>query len=211
MPVYLDTRGNSVLSVGICDRCSRKFPYVDLMPDPNFPGMRVCKDDVDQFDPWRLPAIQTENITLRFPRPDTYIGLPSDLITTQNNNAMFIEGVPPYSGAQGDLALGSTVTYGNVPHPPVPNPAPVAGNRPSVLGVLPGTGTSAGGTSVTIQGLYFTGATAVTVGGINVPTFTVTNANNITLVTPAHATGFVTVTVTTPYGTGNGVNLFQYI
>lgn len=73
MPVYLDTRGNSVLSVGICDRCSRKFAYTELMPDPNFPGMRVCKDDVDQFDPWRLPAIQTENIALRFPRPDVSI------------------------------------------------------------------------------------------------------------------------------------------
>ena len=73
MPVYLDTRGNSVLSVAICDRCSRKFAYVDLMPDPNFPGMRVCKADLDKFDPWRLPAIQTENITLRFPRPDVSI------------------------------------------------------------------------------------------------------------------------------------------
>lgn len=73
MPVYLDTRGNSVLSVAICDRCRMKFAYVDLMPDPNFPGMRVCKEDLDQFDPWRLPAIQTENIALRFPRPDTNI------------------------------------------------------------------------------------------------------------------------------------------
>ena len=73
MPVYIDTTGNSVLSVAICDRCSRKFAYVDLMPDPNFPGMRVCKEDLDQFDPWRLPAIQTENIALRFPRPDVSV------------------------------------------------------------------------------------------------------------------------------------------
>jgi hypothetical protein len=73
MPVYLDTRGNSVLSVAICDRCSRKFAYTELYPDPNFPGMRVCKADLDQFDPWRLPAIQTENIALRFPRPDVSI------------------------------------------------------------------------------------------------------------------------------------------
>ena len=72
-PVYLDTRGNSVLSVAICDRCSRKFAYVDLMPDPNFPGMRVCAEDKDNFDPWRLPAIQTENIALRFPRPDVSV------------------------------------------------------------------------------------------------------------------------------------------
>ena len=73
MPVYLDTRGNSVLSVAICDRCSRKFAYTDLMPDPNFPGMRVCAEDKDNFDPWRLPAIQTENIALRFPRPDVSV------------------------------------------------------------------------------------------------------------------------------------------
>ena len=70
MPVYIDTRGNSVLSVAICDRCSRKFAYTELMPDPNFPGMRVCKDDLDKFDPWRLAARVAENISLRFPRPD---------------------------------------------------------------------------------------------------------------------------------------------
>ena len=93
-----------MLSVAICDRCSRKFPYVDLMPDPNFPGMRVCKDDVDQFDPWRLPAIQTENITLRFPRPDVSVALPGNQLMTENNNSMFIEGVPPVAGASGDLA-----------------------------------------------------------------------------------------------------------
>ncbi len=75
MPVYLDTRGNTVLSVAICDRCNRKFAYVDLMPDPNFPGMRVCKEDLDQFDPWRLPAIKTENISLRHPRPDQNIAI----------------------------------------------------------------------------------------------------------------------------------------
>ena len=88
MPVYLDTRGNSVLSVAICDRCSRKFAYVDLMPDPNFPGMRVCKEDLDQFDPWRLPAIQTENIALRFPRPDVSVATGpvsgQQVVTAQN-------------------------------------------------------------------------------------------------------------------------------
>ena len=98
MPVYLDTRGNSVLSVAICDRCSRKFAYTELYPDPNFPGMRVCKEDLDQFDPWRLPAIQTENIALRFPRPDVSIAtgpiggdelltFPSD---NPNRNEIFI-------------------------------------------------------------------------------------------------------------------------
>lgn len=111
MSVYLDTRGNSVLSVGICDRCSRKFAYVDLMPDPNFPGMRVCKDDVDQFDPWRLPAIQTENIALRHPRPDVSIAIDNRHLVTQGNpngagDSVFIDQVPPDSttaGKSGDL------------------------------------------------------------------------------------------------------------
>lgn len=71
MSVFLDTRGRSTMAIAICGRCSRKFPYDDLMPDPNNPGLRVCKDDLDEYDPYRLPARQTENITLRFPRPDT--------------------------------------------------------------------------------------------------------------------------------------------
>ena len=210
MPVYLDTRGNSVLSVAICDRCSRKFPYTELMPDPNFPGMRVCKDDLDQFDPWRLPAIQTENIALRFPRPDQNIGLQANQIMTQDGNSMFIEGVPPYSGAQGDLATGSTITSGNVEHPPVPTPPPVVGLAPTVLGVLPNTGSHTGGTSVTIQGLNFTGTTTITFGGVNVTSFTVLNPQNISITTPAHAAGYVNVVVTNAYGSGTAVNVFNY-
>lgn len=108
MPIYLDTRGNSVLSVAICDRCSRKFAYVDLRPDPNFPGMRVCKDDLDQYDPWRLPARQTENIALRHPRPDVSIAVDNQHLVTQGNtsnvgDSYFIDGDPPVSGESGDL------------------------------------------------------------------------------------------------------------
>ena len=114
MPVWLDTRGNSVLSVGICDRCNRKMAYTELMPDPNFPGMRVCKEDLDQFDPWRLPARQTENIALRFPRPDVSVATgPNDgdeLLTQGNpNNAgdsFFIDLPQPEkttAGESGDI------------------------------------------------------------------------------------------------------------
>ena len=112
MPIYIDTRGNSVLSVGICDRCNRKMAYVDLMPDPNFPGMRVCKEDLDQFDPWRLPAIQPENITLRHPRPDVSIARTDSQLLTQGNlnnsepgDSMFIDGTPPDAGASGDIKI----------------------------------------------------------------------------------------------------------
>ena len=73
MPMFLDTRGNPTLGIGICGRCSRKFPLHMLHPDMNFPGLRVCEADLDDFDPYRLPARQTENITLPFMRTDTPI------------------------------------------------------------------------------------------------------------------------------------------
>jgi hypothetical protein len=70
MEGYLDTRGLAYIGIGICDRCSRKFPIVDLHRDPNFPGLRVCAADLDVPDPWREPAPAPEVISLRFPRPD---------------------------------------------------------------------------------------------------------------------------------------------
>jgi hypothetical protein len=70
MSLYLNTRGNTVLSVALCARCSRKFPSKELSPDPNYPGLMVCKADLDLYDPYRLPAPQTERINLDFVRPD---------------------------------------------------------------------------------------------------------------------------------------------
>ena len=71
MSVFLNTRGKSTLGIGICGQCSRKMSLDDLYSDPNYPGLMCCKDDLDQYDPYRLPARQPEDITLRFPRPDT--------------------------------------------------------------------------------------------------------------------------------------------
>jgi len=71
MPVFLDTSGNSVLSVALCARCSRKFPSGELRSDPNAPGLMCCPEDIDQYDPWRLAARAPDNIALRFARPDT--------------------------------------------------------------------------------------------------------------------------------------------
>jgi hypothetical protein len=71
MPKFLETFGNSVLSVALCDRCHRKVPYSDIRSDGNIPAIRVCGDGCsDQFDPYRLPARQPEKIAIRFPRPD---------------------------------------------------------------------------------------------------------------------------------------------
>lgn len=71
MAVFIDTRGHAKLAIAICARCSRKFPYDELRPDPNYPGLMVCPDDLDDYDPWRLPARETEDISLDHARPDT--------------------------------------------------------------------------------------------------------------------------------------------
>lgn len=203
MPVYLDTRGNSVLSIAVCDRCNRKFGYTELMPDPNFPGMRVCKDDLDKFDPWRLPARQTENIALRFPRPDVSIALTPNQITTnggftQGADSFFIEGVPPAGGAQGDLNRASNVA----PSPQMLNPF--------IYTVSPNTGPKSGGTALVITGANFTDVTTVRVGGA-VATFTLVNSTEIHATTPVYPiTGIVDVSATSTFGTATLHGSFTY-
>jgi len=72
MPVegFLDTRGRQYLAIGLCDRCKRQFPLDELWTDRNNPGLKVCKEDIDEYDPWRLPAREGEQVALMYPRPD---------------------------------------------------------------------------------------------------------------------------------------------
>lgn len=90
MPRYLNTRGNRTLAIGICGRCSIKMPLDQLLPDPNSPGLLVCEKDRDQYDPYRLPARQPDNIVLPFTRPDTPIGTNPAGVITQDDNYFLI-------------------------------------------------------------------------------------------------------------------------
>jgi hypothetical protein len=73
---------------------------------------------------------------------------------------------------------------------------------PAVTAVAPDNGTASGGTSVTIVGKYFTGATAVRFGATNAASFTVVSDTAITAISPAGPAGTtVNITVTTPGGT----------
>ena len=72
---------------------------------------------------------------------------------------------------------------------------------PSVTSVSPASGPTGGGTSVTINGTGFTGATAVSFGGAAASTFTVNSSSKITATAPAESAGTVDITVTTPGGT----------
>lgn len=70
MPKYLDTSGNNPLSVFICPRCKMKRAYVEMVTDPNT-GLKVCnRGCADLKDPYRLPTRKTEDISIRYPRPD---------------------------------------------------------------------------------------------------------------------------------------------
>ncbi len=97
MPRWLNTLGNTTLSIAICARCKMKRAYDDLVMDTNYPGLRVCVYGcVDQKDPYRLPARQTERINLRYARPDENVET-SQTILTVNNNGDIQEtpGIPP--------------------------------------------------------------------------------------------------------------------
>ena len=70
---------------------------------------------------------------------------------------------------------------------------------PTVTAVSPSSGPATGGTSVTITGTGFTGATAVKFGTANAAAYTVNSATQITATAPA-GTGLVDMTVTVPVG-----------
>lgn len=91
MPTWLNTRGNALIAIFICDRCKMKRAIVEAMPDPNFPGLKVCnRGCADQKDPYRLPARQTERITLQYPRPDTSVSANVDGLVTAPANELYI-------------------------------------------------------------------------------------------------------------------------
>ena len=87
------------------------------------------------------------------------------------------------------------------------------GNGPSLKKLEPDEGPSAGGTSVTITGKYFTGVTSVTFGSTPASAFTATSATSILATSPPQATGAVHVTVTTPNGTNSSssASRFTYV
>jgi formylglycine-generating enzyme required for sulfatase activity len=81
---------------------------------------------------------------------------------------------------------------------------------PTISGIAPGSGSTAGGTVITITGTNLTGASSVTIGGVSATSVSVVSATTVTAVTPAGTAGAKTVSVTTPDGTANLANGFTY-
>jgi len=97
--------------------------------------------------------------------------------------------------------------------------APLAGDEfnykgpaPSITTIAPTSGPTAGGTTVTVTGTGFTGATKVAFGPVPATSFTVVSDTEITAVAPAQAAGTRAVTVTTSGATNAPAagDLFSY-
>jgi hypothetical protein len=93
------------------------------------------------------------------------------------------------------LALVLASCGGDSPTEPSP-PAPPSPNSPTVSAIAPATGTTLGGTEVTISGTNFALGASVTVGGAPATNVAVQNPTSLTARTPQHAAGTADVRVT---------------
>lgn len=78
---------------------------------------------------------------------------------------------------------------------PFVNPTP-----PTLTSILPTSGSTLGGTPVTLTGTNFASGATVTIGGVPATLVVVVSSTKITAVTPAHAAGNAQVVVTNPSG-----------
>jgi formylglycine-generating enzyme required for sulfatase activity len=81
----------------------------------------------------------------------------------------------------------------------------------TITSITPPSGSTAGGTTITITGTNLTGATSVTVGGVAAGNVVAVSWTSVTAVTPAGTVGAKSVAVTTPNGTATATNAFTYV
>lgn len=65
-----------------CPRCGDKVRYLDLVPDGEIPGQRVCRTCQDIKHPAERPFDATDATALRKPAPDVDDDSPGDSGTT---------------------------------------------------------------------------------------------------------------------------------
>ncbi|MEU7764831.1 ice-binding family protein [Nocardia sp. NPDC049190] len=124
---------------------------------------------------------------------------------TIDSNTQITAIVPPGTGTV-NVTVQALLDGTSNPLPYVYGVLPV----PTLTSISPASGPAAGGTVVVLTGTNLTGVTAVSFGGTPATSFTVNSSTQITAVAPAHSAGTVSVTVTAPGGTSNGV-AFTYI
>ena len=93
-----------------------------------------------------------------------------------------------------------------------PNFTITAATGPTVAAIAPSSGTTAGGTAVTITGTGFVSGATVSIGGVAVTSVVVGSATSITAVTGARVAGTVDVVVTNPDTTsGTKASAYTYV
>ena len=117
--------------------------------------------------------------------------------TTPAGSAGAVTVTVTVSGQSGSLTSGFTYVTS------------LAGS-PTVAGVSPNSGSTAGGTAVTITGTNFAVGATATFGGTAATKAVVVSGTQITATTPAGSAGAVTVTVTVGGQTGSLANAFTY-
>lgn len=81
---------------------------------------------------------------------------------------------------------------------------------PTVTSLSPTTGSTAGGTVVTVTGTEMGGSTGLTIGGVACTSFSVLSETQCRGTTGAHAAGAVSVVVANPAGNSSGGPQFTY-
>lgn len=90
-------------------------------------------------------------------------------------------------------------------------PAQPSPTSPSVSGVSPNSGTTLGGTSITVTGANFAAGASVTIGGAAATNVVVASATSLTATTAARSAGNVEVTVSVAGRSGSLPGAFTYV
>ncbi|MEU1883975.1 IPT/TIG domain-containing protein [Micromonospora rifamycinica] len=137
----------------------------------------------------------------------TFDGVPATGVTVAPGGTSLTAVTPP--GAVGPAVVLVTTDAGTAA--PLGYTYLADGSAADVTGLTPTTGPTSGGTTVTITGTGFTGATGVTFDGVPGTGFTVDPAGTtITVVTPPNTAGPATVRLVFPAGTA-GAPSFTYV
>jgi len=132
----------------------------------------------------------------------TFDGVPGTSLTVQDDQSLTVDAPAHAAGWVSVAVSGPNGTSANpytVPYVPIAS-----------IGASPVAGPPGGGTTVSIFGVGFTGATSVTFGGVPGTGLVVGDDSQLIVVTPAHAIGTVPVIVTSPAGNA-GAPPYTYV
>ena len=149
------------------------------------------------------------------------VGVLGPLIRFQNSGTHTLRIQVREDGLSIDQIVLSSQAFLNAAPGPLKNDATIlqkssgsgGGNpAPTVSSVSPSSGSTAGGTPITITGTGFLANATVSIGGSAASSVSVVNSTSITALTPAHAAGSVNVVVTnTDAQSGTKTGGFTYV